>query len=810
MTAIVDVIILLLIVAGLSYRRAARWQWIPMMAIVIGMMSVWHTLPVWLVLGLWIIYLAVALLSSLSFLRQRVLSRLIFRFFKQQLPPMSQTEKIAIDAGDTWWDKALFSGHPHWAEILKAPAVKLTEAEQQFLDNEVSTLCAMLDEWEMQAQDYNLSQAAWDYIKQHRFFGLTMPETYGGLGFSHFAHSQIITKIATRSVSGAVTVMVPNSLGPTELLLRYGTDAQKTYYLPRLAKGEETPCFGLTGLEGGSDAGGITDTGVVCHGEYEGRPTLGIRLNWNKRYITLAPVATLLGLAFKLFDPDHLIGAETNRGITLALIPTSHPGVDHSQRHAPMNLSFMNGPSRGQDVFVPIDWIIGGVDCAGQGWQMLMDCLSTGRGISLPALSAASAQVCYRMTGAYATMRQQFNLPIGQFEGVEAVLARIAGYGYMIEAVRQVTVSAVDQGKKPAVIAAMTKYHCTEMGRQLINDAIDVHAGRGIQMGPRNYLGAAYSAAPIGITVEGSNIITRNLMIFGQGMIRCHPYLYDEIKAAQDPVPEKGFKTFDRLIIQHIGHVWCNGVRTLVKGLLPALTGISPVRDKRRVYYKRLTRMSSALAFCADIGILATGGNLKRKERLSARYADILSYLYLSTATLKYDHDHGCHEEDFVHVKWVLDHNLHAIGQAFLGLFDNFPNKVVGWVLKCMVFPWGCRYRQPTDHTDHLLARLLMEPNALRDRLTQLCFIPDDQNDMLGRLEQAFRQQIVCTHILKKIKKALDKQTIDKNQSIAEMAKMALSMAVISEEEAKQLEAYEKASVDVLLVDAFPCDFKAK
>ena len=468
-----------------------------------------------------------------------------------------------------------------------------------------------------------------------------------------------------------------------------------------------------------------------------------------------------------------------------------------------MNLAFMNGASIGKDVFVPLDWIIGGAAMAGQGWRMLMDCLSTGRGISLPAMSAASAQVCYRTTSVYANVRKQFNTPIGHFEGVEEALARIAGYSYMMEAVRQVTATAVDQHIKPSVISAIAKYHCTEMSRHIIADSMDIHAGRAIQMGPRNYLGFAYQAAPVGITVEGSNIMTRNLMIFGQGMIRCHPYLYDEIKAAHDPIAKNGFKAFDKLIIQHIGHAWSNFVRTLVKGLLPTITGRAPVRDNTKQFYKKLTRMSSALAFCSEIGILVTGGNLKRKERLSARYADILSYLYLSTATLKYYHDNGHHEDDLIHVTWILEQNLYRIGIAFMQLFNNFPNRMIGHVLKRIVFPWGCRYKKPSDHADHLLARLLLSPVALRDRLTSLCYVPNDPNDMLGRMDNAFKLHFLCLHIVKKIKKQMGHHRFNSDHSLPEIADMALDKQIITPDEAEQLKNYEKVRIDVLQVDTF-------
>lgn len=802
MNAVVDALVLLLVILGLGYRRAAPIQWVPIVAIILACITVFQTWPWWLVCAAWAVYLVIVFVTVVPLTRRLLLSKPVFHFFTSQLPPMSDTEKAAIEAGDTWWDKMLFSGHPHWATILATPTASLTAREQAFLDNEVNTLCAMLDEWQISHDANDLPQAVWDYIKQQRFFGLKISEEYGGLGFSELAHSHIIVKIATRSVSAAVTVMVPNSLGPAELLVHYGTSEQKQHYLPRLARGEDIPCFGLTGLDAGSDAGGITDTGVICRDEYQGKSVLGVRLNWNKRYITLAPVATLLGLAFKLSDPDHLLSDRTHLGITLALIPTTHPGVEHGNRHLPMHLSFMNGTSRGRDVFIPLDWLIGGAVMAGQGWRMLVECLSAGRAISLPAMSCASAQLCYRTSGVYAKIRTQFNQPIGYFEGVEESLALIGGYAYMMEAARQVTVSAIDQGIKPSVISAIVKYHTTEMSRHLVNNAMDIHAGRAIQMGPRNYLSYAYQAIPIGITVEGANILTRNLIIFGQGMIRCHPYLYDEMQAVADPSDEHGLAKFDTLISQHIGHVWSNLSRCLLMGVCPGI-GRAPVKGAVGKYYKRLTRMSSALALAADVGIALIGGSLKRRERLSARYADILSYLYLSTTVLKYYQDNGHHQDDLVHVTWVLDHNLHAMGQAFSELCANFPSRWLGRVLKWIIFPWGCRYRKPSDKTEHALARLMLAPSPLRSRLTQHCFVPDDPNDMLGRMESAFIQQVACAHIIKKMRQGMGSRCVSTNQSLMQTIEQALTQQIITPEEAAQLRAYEKIRQDVLLVDEF-------
>ncbi|MCD6055237.1 MAG: acyl-CoA dehydrogenase [Gammaproteobacteria bacterium] len=801
MMAVLTLIILFFGLLTLAYYALPRSYWIALSAFLVIIPTWLETLYFPVIVALWIIYALVVLFIAVDPLRQRCLTNPLFRLFQRQLPPMSETELAAIEAGDTWWDKALFSGCPNWQDILSSPSPALTEAEEAFLQNEVATLCSLLDEWQITHEDKDLPQPVWQYIREKRFFGMRIAKEYGGLGFSELLHSSVIVKIASRSITAAVTVMVPNSLGPAELLVHYGTKAQKEYYLPRLARGEEIPCFGLTGVDAGSDAAAISDTGIVCYGDFQGKQTLGIKLNWEKRYITLAPVATLLGLAFKLSDPDKLLGAKIDCGITLCLIPSNHPGVEQGKRHLPMDLAFMNGPSRGKDVFVPLDWIIGGAPMAGLGWQMLMDCLSAGRSISLPAMSCASAQLCYRMSGAYAVLRKQFNMPIGHFEGIEPLLARIAGFTYLIEAVRQITAGAVDQGIKPAVVSAIIKYHTTEMSRLIVNDTMDLHAGRAIQMGPRNYLSFAYQAIPIGITVEGANILTRNLMIFGQGMIRCHPYLYDEIKAVHDPDRRYAFQTFDKLILHHIAHITKQFARSFFQGLLLSFKHFSPGVSR---YYQQLSRMSAALAFTADIGILWVGGRLKRRERLSARYGDVLSYLYLSTAVLKYYQDHEQTDEDWIHVQWILQHNFYKTGEALLELFANFPNRFIGILLKWIVFPMGRRYKKPSDLLEQQLAQLLLSPSDLRNRLTSLCFIPDDSNDRLGRLEIAFNRHIACMPLIQKMRLALGKEKVSGNGMLKEdVLVQALQEHVITAEEVQQLREYDLLRKDALQVDEF-------
>ncbi|MEE9552613.1 MAG: acyl-CoA dehydrogenase, partial [Gammaproteobacteria bacterium] len=516
----------------------------------------------------WSFFTLVLVLFALTPLRRNLISNKLFSLYKKLLPKMSTTEKEALEAGTVWWDAELFSGKPNWKKLYSLPQPKLSAEEQAFLDGPVEEVCNMLDDWKISNEDLDLPAEVWEFLKEEHFFAMIIPKQFGGLEFSALAHSAVVMKLSTRSITASVSVMVPNSLGPGILLLEYGTEEQKKYYLPRLANGAEIPCFALTAPDAGSDAGGMTDQGIVCRSEFEGKQdVLGIRLTWNKRYITLGPIATLLGLAFKLYDPEHLLGNQEGIGITLALIPTTHPGVNIGRRHLPANIPFQNGPNSGEDVFIPMDWVIGGQDKIGQGWRMLMECLSDGRGISLPALSTGAGKLASRTTGAYARIRRQFNMPIGEFEGVQEVLARIAGLTYMMDASRVLTLTALDQGEKPSVITAIIKYHLTESMRQLINDALDVHGGKAVMLGPNNYLASAYQSIPIGITVEGANILTRNMIIFGQGAIRCHPYVLKEMQAVAEDDEKMGLKQFDKAIFSHIGFVMSNIVRTFLLGI---------------------------------------------------------------------------------------------------------------------------------------------------------------------------------------------------------------------------------------------------
>jgi acyl-CoA dehydrogenase len=716
----IGLLLLVLLATVLAYHRVPLWLWTLAGAAVLGAITVAGDIGAVGTALWWGVFAVPALVFNLPPLRRQLITRHVLRAFRRVLPRMSDTEREAIDAGTVWWDAELFSGRPDWQRLLSLPAPRLSEEEQAFLDGPVETLCAMLDDWKITQELQDLPAEAWQYIKDQRFFGMIIPKRYGGLGFSALGHSEVVAKLTTRSGSAAVTVMVPNSLGPAELLLHYGTEAQKDYYLPRLASGEEVPCFALTGPEAGSDASAIPDSGRVCRASVgDEKDGLAIRLNWDKRYITLGPAATLLGLAFKLHDPDGLLGGAEHRGITLALIPTDTPGVSIGNRHRPMNQAFLNGPTRGRDVVIPVDWIIGGAEMAGQGWRMLMESLAAGRSISLPALSAGSAKLVSRGTGAYAGIRRQFKTPVGQFEGVQEALARIGGNTYVIDAARIMTVMALDEGEKPAVVSAIVKYQLTERMRQVINDAMDVHGGRGICMGPRNYLARIYEGVPITITVEGANILTRSLIIFGQGAIRCHPYVFTEMQAAGDEDRMRGLHDFDAALFSHIGFSLSNLARSLVLGLTGARWVRTPGTGIVAHYYRQLTRTSASLALSADVVMVTLGGRLKRLERLSARLGDVLSHLYLASAALKRFEDQGRKEADRPFLHWSCRESLYRSQIAFDELFKNLPNRWVAILLRILVFPLGMRYDSPNDANDRRVARLLMRPSAARDRLTK-------------------------------------------------------------------------------------------
>ncbi len=754
----------------------------------------------------WLLFIPVAVLFFADDLRKDKITRPFFAFFKKVLPPMNQTEKEALDAGDVWWDGELFRGNPDWKKWLKTPKPELTEKEQAFLDNQVETVCEMVCDWKVSFEDKDLPEEVWNYLKKEGFLGLIIPEEYGGKGFSALAHSSIVTKLASRSGALGVSVMVPNSLGPAELLLHYGTDEQKNHYLPNLAKGKEVPCFALTGPQAGSDAGAMPDTGVVCQQNFEGQQVLGIRLNWDKRYITLAPIATVLGLAFKLYDPDNLLGDDKDLGITVALIPTSHEGVEIGERHFPVGSPFMNGPTRGKDVFIPIDWIVGGQDFAGRGWKMLVECLSAGRGISLPSGATAAAKMAYRATGAYAILRQQFKTEIGKFEGVEEALARIAGATYQLEATRITTAAAVDAGYKPSVVTAIAKYHMTESARALVNDAMDIHGGRGVIQGERNYLASGFMSSPVSITVEGANILTRNLMIFGQGAVRCHPFVYREMQAANHVNEEQGLDEFDSLFFRHVGYGLSNFIRTLSLGLSGGKIAKKPVDGETGRFYQQLTRMSSALALVSDLSMALLGGELKRKERLSARLGDVLSHLYLSSTVLKYYQDNGQQGADLAYVTWTIENNLFLMQTALLDFFDNLQPVWLGKVLRRIIFPYGNAYKRPSDELDHKIVQAMFSSNELRDRLTKNIYIGDQQQPV-GRIEHAFSKVLAASKIAAKLRKGIKEGEVVTCKDLDQTVENAVASGILTQPEAREYLAAEVLRLDAIQVDEYSQDY---
>jgi len=723
--------------------------------------------------------------------RRDFISKPIFALARNVLPPMSDTEREALEAGDVWWDADLFTGNPDWSKLLNyAPAV-LTDEEKAFLNGPVDELCAMLDEWKIFWEWRDLPHEVWDFIKRKKFFGMIIPKEFGGLGFSPYAHSEVVRKLSSRSLTAAVTVMVPNSLGPGELLMRFGTKEQQERWLPRLADGRDIPCFGLTSPEAGSDAASMIDNGIICKGTFEGREMLGLKLNWHKRYITLGPVATLLGLAFKAYDPDHLIGEVDELGITVALIPTHLPGVSIGRRHLPAMQVFQNGPNWGRDVFIPLDYIIGGRERLGQGWKMLMTALAAGRGISLPSLSAAGAAYAARTTGAYARIREQFGISISKFEGIEEPLARIAGTAYLLDGARRLTCAALNEGHHPAVISGIMKLQATDRMRIVIDDAMDIHGGKAIIDGPQNYLGNLYRSVPVGITVEGANILTRNLIVFGQGAIRAHPYLLDEMNALRDDDRERGLDAFDRAFWKHVGHTFTNLFRAWGRSWSFGLFAPAPDASDATRFYRQLSRYAAGFALAADLALLTLGGALKRKEMLSARFGDILSELYLLSGALKRWQDEGRQRDDFAALEWCMANGFRTIESRLAEICANLPNRLVGALLKFFLQPFGARVLGPSDRVVHQCAQLVLEPSAARDRLTSdLSHVADDGGQ--ARLEKAFVLVASTEEISKRLHAA---RLRDVNE--------AVKKGVITQSEAERLAAAHEAVAKVIDVDDF-------
>ncbi|MBL0354332.1 MAG: acyl-CoA dehydrogenase [Dechloromonas sp.] len=744
-------------------------------------------------------------------LRRAVISRPLFATYRKVLPQMSETERDALEAGTVWWEGELFRGKPDWKKLHAYPKPTLTAAEQSFMDNECAEACRLVDDWKVTHELYDLPNEAWRYIKDKGFLGMIIPKKYGGLEFSAYAHSQVVTKLSTRSSALSVSVMVPNSLGPAELLLHYGTEEQKNHYLPRLAKGIEVPAFALTSPWAGSDAASIPDNGIICKGMWQGKEVLGMRVSWDKRYITLAPVCTVFGLAFHLYDPDGLLGAKKHIGITCALVPYDHPGVDTGRRHFPLNAMFMNGPTRGKDVFMPLDYIIGGPKMAGQGWRMLMECLAAGRSISLPSSNAGMAQMTARAVGGYARVRSQFKMAVGKFEGVEEALTRIGAYTYMMDATRTMTAGAVDLGEKPSVVSAIAKYHVTERARQVVNDGMDVVGGKGICLGPSNFIGRAYQQIPIGITVEGANILTRSLIIFGQGAIRCHPYLLPEMQAAQNKDVRQGLVDFDKALWGHVGYTIRNGFRALWLGMTGShFVGVDvEVAPEVRRYYQQMTRFSAAFAFLSDISLLVLGGSVKRREKLSARLGDILAQMYLISCTLKRYEVDGRQAADAPLMHWAIWDAMYKAQEAFDGVIANFPVRFIAAFLKRSIFPWGHPYVVPSDDVGHQVAKLLIAPSATRDRLTAECFLPMTESEPVGAIELALIATLESEVIEAKIRDA-EKAGRFANNPLANVRDIAIAAAeagVITAAEFDKMKRRNELRDIVVNVDDFPFDF---
>ena len=778
-------------------------------------LAVWAALTATLLVACWLLganlaatiaaAVVVALIAVpllLPQIRKPFITAPLLKFYTRLLPPLSDTERTALESGTVGFEGQLFSGKPDWDQLLKLPKPELTAEEQAFLDGPCEELCRMTDDWDITHVRADLSPELWDYIKRNKFFGLNIPKEYGGLGFSALMNHKVIQKLASVSAVVSSTVGVPNSLGPAELLMHYGTDEQKRDYLPRLADGREVPCFALTGPFAGSDATSIPDYGIVCMGEWNGAKVLGIKLTLNKRYITLAPVATLIGVAFRMYDPDSLLGDKRDIGISLALVPHDTPGLDIGRRHFPLNSPFQNGPIHGKDVFVPLSQLIGGEDYAGQGWRMLMECLSIGRSITLPSTASGGSKMGAVAVGSYARIRKQFGLSIGRFEGVEEALARIAGNAYACSALSEATAAAVARGENPAVPSTIAKYHCTEMGRKASLDSMDILGGKGIILGPRNFAGRSYQAAPIAITVEGANIMTRSLMIFGQGAILCHPWVMKEMKAAQLPDEADRIDQFDGALFGHIGFAISNAVRSWWYGLTGSKIGAAPGNDDTRRYFRKLNRYSAALAVMADTSMLLLGGKLKFKESLSGRLGDVLSQLYITSAMLKRHQDAGNPAGDQPLLAYAFHDAINKIETALSGALRNFPIRPVGWLLWLLIFPWGRRAQAPSDRLGHKVAALLMTPCDARERLANGVFTTPCADNPAGRSVSYLPKVVLAEPVERKFLKALKNSDIEALEFDAQLDE-GVREGWINADERRQLEELRAMTLDAIMVDDF-------
>ena len=762
---------------------------------VFGSAAWWWLILLWIAFGLMVV-------PNIVEVRREKITKPLLAIYRKMLPSMSSTEREALEAGNVWWDGELFSGMPEWDKLMSYPAPKLSEEEQAFVDGPCEELCRMIDDWAINHEIGDMPKEVWDFIIEKKFFAMIIPKRYGGLEFSAYANSVVIQKLASRSAVASSTVGVPNSLGPAELLLHYGTDEQKDRYLPGLADGSEIPCFALTSPQAGSDAASLVDTGVVCKGKWNGKTITGIKLNWSKRYITLAPIATVLGLAFKLYDPDHLIGDDDEYGITAALVPTDIEGVEVGRRHNPLSIAFQNGPTKGTDVFVPLDFIIGGPEMAGKGWKMLVELLSVGRAITLPSTASGGGQAASYATGAYATIRKQFNTSIANFEGVGEALTRIAGYSYIMNAAVSVTSGAIDQGEKPAVPSAILKYHCTELSRKVANDAMDVHGGKGVMMGPNNYLGRSYMATPIAITVEGANILTRSLIIYGQGAIRCHPFVLRELQAAGDEDLDRGLIEFDDALFGHIGYAISNMARSLFLALTHAKFSRVPLNTPTRRYYQNINRYSAAFALASDFAMLTLGGDLKKRELLSARLGDILSSMYLASCVLKHFENQGRRATDLPFVEWSVRTLMYQAQESLHEFLLNFPNRAVSWLLRFFIFPRGRTYKNPSDEIGSRVVELVTTPGDSRERLSEFAYTTLEPGNPLGKLQEALELAREHAPLEKRLRQARKEGLIDSDY-LGLQINEAEKAQVISKAEANGLRDYHEKVSALLDVDDF-------
>jgi acyl-CoA dehydrogenase len=800
-------IIALLFVAAVLVLAYKRLSLLTFTATFTVLLAAYTMLPGGAPAGVWKGFLWLMLASlwllNLRPLRKAIITRRFMKAYLKLLPTMSQTEREALEAGTVWWDGELFTGAPKWDKLLAAKPPELSAEEQAFLDGPCDELCRMLDDWDITHKRGDLPREVWDYLKAKGFFAMIIAKKYGGLEFSAYAHSCVLAKIASRSVTASSTVAVPNSLGPAELLNHYGTEEQKSYYLPRLARGEEVPCFALTGPRAGSDAASLPDTGIVCKGMWQGKEIVGLKLNFSKRYITLAPIATVVGLAFRMFDPDRLLGDKADLGITCALIPRNTQGLTIGRRHFPLNIPFQNGPVQGRDVFVPLDFIIGGPKMAGQGWRMLVEQLSVGRCISLPSNATGGAKAAVWATGAYSRIRRQFNMPVGKFEGVESIIARMAGLTYTMDAARSVTAGAIDGGERPSVPSAMLKYHVTEMGRIVANDAMDIHGGKGIMLGPRNYLGRGYQCVPIAITVEGANALTRNLIIFGQGAVRCHPFVLKEMTAARNPDRAQGVDDFDRALFGHIGFTISNAVRSFIMALTHARFTRVPVQGPTARYYQHIVRFSASFAFAVDVAMLTLGGYLKKKENLSARLGDVLSCMYLASMVLKHHENQGRPDADLPIVEWACRNLLYTAQEQLHSFLRNFPNRFLGGVMRLLILPRGLVYSAPSDRLSRSVADIVSTPEDARDRLCRFIYTTLEPTNALGLLQEALVLAQTAEPIEKRIRVEGVKTGKISALDLPGQIKQAVAAGIISETEAASLAAYDNKVMDLINVDDF-------